>query len=153
MANHQRIALSWMRATRVLAVSTSLCALAACSEGPGVAGPDNRGISRGGSGPGASTALVGTWRRAIFFIDDFGFARSTETSFIFTADGAASRLRVDRNLTFGLFDTQLEVGQWQLNGNSLIINFASPSAFELTLSVQITGDQLVLSGQTFLRVS
>ncbi len=137
--------------TRLLS-GVMLLAASACSEGTGVVGPGNFGVSRGGAGTNASTALVGTWRRAIFFIDDIGFARSTETSFIFAADGSVSRLRVDRNLTFGLFDSQLDVGQWQLTGNSLVINFVSPSAFQITLSVQLTGEQLVLSGQTFLRV-
>lgn len=124
--------------------------LAAC-DGPGVVGPNSVRLARAGSTPTA-TALVGTWRRAIFFLDDFGYSRSTETTFQFAADGSLVRVQIARNFTLGLVDVLVDAGRWRLNGSLVILDYATPTTFQVSLPFSVVGDQLDLAGQTFLRV-
>jgi hypothetical protein len=136
----------------IFAVLFSALALTGCS-GDGIAGPANRRIARA---DGVNTTpianLVGTWRREVFFLDEFNFARSTETTFQFNGDSSVVRLQVARNFTLGLVDAQVSTGRWTVSGEDLVIDFLTPSAFRLTLETSLVGDQLVLSGETYLRV-
>jgi hypothetical protein len=126
-----------------------LCCLAC--DGPGVVGPTTTRLTRIGATNPAS-ALVGTWRRAVFFLDDFNYSRSSETTYQFAADGAAVRVQVARNYTLGLADILVSAGRWRLEGSRLVIDFVSPSTFQLALDMRLVGDQLDLGGQVFLRV-
>lgn len=134
------------------AIAMSVALLAGC-DGDGVSGPGNRQIARAPGTTATPTAsLVGTWRREVFFLDEFNFARSAETTFQFNADSSVVRLQVARNFTLGLADAQVSVGRWTLSGNQLVIDFTTPSSFRLTLQASIVGDELTLSGETYLRV-
>lgn len=134
------------------AIAMSALLLAGC-DGEGVSGPGNRQIARAPGTTATPTAsLVGTWRREVFFLDEFNFARSAETTFQFNADSSVVRLQVARNFTLGLADAQVSVGRWTLSGNQLVIDFTTPSSFRLTLQASIVGDELTLSGETYLRV-
>ncbi|HEX5634378.1 MAG TPA: hypothetical protein VFX50_14155, partial [Gemmatimonadales bacterium] len=84
---------------RIALLALAAVPLAGCG-GDGVVSPNGRMVARGG-GSSVSTALVGTWRRAIFFLDEFGFARATETTWQFGSDGSATRVQVARNFTIG----------------------------------------------------
>ena len=132
-----------------------LCALsiagAAC-DGPGVAGPAGGRVARvGGANP--VLALVGSWRRVIFFLDDFNYARSSETTFQFNTDGSVVRVQVARNHTLGLADVVVSTGLWRMDGAKVVLDFVTPTKFQLSLDARIVGDQLELAGQTYLRVS
>lgn len=141
-------------APRFPAVAVALVAtvLTAC-DGPGVVSPVHRTpiVARIG-GSSISSAIAGTWRRGIFFIDEFNIARSTETTWQFGTDGTATRVVVTRNLTFGLVDVQTATGRWRVEGSTLVVDFLTPSVFQVRLAMQLTGDQLTLTGETFLRV-
>jgi hypothetical protein len=134
----------------VLVLVLSL-ALAGC-DGPGVVSP---GVVRygqvGGSG-NLAQALVGTWRRTIFFIDDQGVARSSETSWQFGADGAVVRVQVARNLSLGLADVVVSAGRYRVENTRVLIDVVSPSATQLAFEVRVTGAQLTLAGEPYLRV-
>lgn len=138
---------AWRRAIAALAVAL----VAGACDGPGVVSPGRPviGISGGAS---ASTSIVGTWRRTLFFLDDFGIARSSETSWQFTADGTVTRILVSRNLTFGLVDVLVSAGRYQLQGARVAIDFVTPSPWQLTLDVRRVGNELELAGQRYLPV-
>ncbi len=136
--------------TRSLVLALVLV-LAAC-DGPGVVGPGAGRVARiGASDP--ATALVGNWRRIVFFLDDLNYARSSETTYQFAADGTALRLQVARNHTLGLADVLVAAGRWRVDGTRLVLDFATPSPFQVVLTMRLTGDALDLGGQTFLRVT
>ncbi|MEO7963288.1 MAG: hypothetical protein ABIT38_05190 [Gemmatimonadaceae bacterium] len=132
-------------------IVTSL-ALAACA-GPsdGVAGPGVVQIARPGSSNSA-VALLGTWRRAEFFVDDLGFTRSAETTWIFSPDRSATRTTVTRNIDLGLTDVQLTAGTWRLSDTNVIIDVISPAPVRFEFTVRVVGNQLELAGQSYLRV-
>lgn len=136
-----------VRGARVAA----LVLLVAGCDGPGVASPGRPIVGVSGAGS-AGASVVGTWRRAIFFLDDFGIARSSETSWQFTADGAVTRVLVSRNLTFGLVDVQVGAGRYQLQGTRIVIDFVTPAPAQLTLEVRRVGNELELAGQRYLPV-
>jgi len=122
-------------------------------DGDGIAGLNDRQIARAdGVNTTPTTNLVGTWRREVFFLDEFNFARSSETTFQFNGDSSVVRLQVARNFTLGLADAQVSTGRWTLSGEDLVIDFVTPTAFRLTLEASLVGDQLTLSGETYLRV-
>lgn len=134
------------------AVAVSALLLAGC-DGDGIVGLDNRQIARAPGTTATPTAsLVGTWRREVFFLDEFNFARSSETTFQFNGDSSVVRLQVARNFTLGLADAQVSSGRWTLSGDQLVIDFTTPSSFRLTLQASIVGDALTLSGESYLRV-
>ncbi|MBK8248330.1 MAG: hypothetical protein IPK85_13125 [Gemmatimonadetes bacterium] len=128
-----------------------LLPLCLACDGPGIAGPTTARIGRVG-GSNTSAALLGAWRRAIFFLDDFNYSRSSETTYQFAADGTAVRVQVARNHTLGLADILVSAGRWRLEGARLVIDFVSPSPFQVALDMRLVGDQLELGGQLFLRV-
>lgn len=134
------------------AVAVSALLLAGC-DGDGIGGPDTRQIARHGGGTNTTPALslVGTWRREVFFLDEFNFARSSETTFQFNGDSSVIRVQVARNFTLGLADAQVSAGRWTLSGDQLVIDFTTPSSFRLTLQASIVGDELTLSGESYLR--
>lgn len=133
---------------RVLGVAALVLALGAC-DGPGVAAPGRRLVGVSGAGS-AATSIVGTWRRTVFFLDDFGIARASETAWQFTADGAVTRVLVSRNLTFGLVDVQVSAGRYQLQGARVVVDFVTPAPAQVTFDVRRVGNELELAGQRYL---
>ncbi len=128
-----------------------LAATMAC-DGTGVTSPTTARIARTGS-TSPATSLVGTWRRIVFFFDDFNFANSSETTFQFAGDGTLVRSQIARNHTLGLVDVFVSTGRWRQQGTRLEIDFVSPSTSQVVFEARVTGNQLELAGQTYLRVT
>jgi len=118
-------------------------------DGPGVAGPGRRPVGTVGASI-TSGAITGTWSRIVYFVDDFGIARATETSWQFAADGGVVRVLVARNYTFGLADVFISAGRYQLVNSRVRVDFVTPSPSTLELEVRRTGNQLELGGQAYL---
>jgi len=139
------------RATATCVVPAAL-ALAGC-DGPGVVSPGTVRYGQVGAGGGSvSQALVGTWRRAVFFLDDVGVARASETSWRFGADGTVVRVQVARNLSVGLADVVVSAGRYRVENTRVLIDFVSPSPAQLAFEVRVSGTQLTLAGEPYLRV-
>ncbi len=128
-------------------------AIMACSGGP--VAPPGRGTTGpiSGAGPVSSTALAGTWRRNLVFIDDLGYLHSSETTWTFVANGTALRTIVATNHTLGAFDTSVTSARWRLDGTNLTIEFVAPSPGSIVLEARVQGDSLFLAGQEYLRIS
>lgn len=140
-----------LRQCRLVATAASLMLGAACV-GEYVSAPGGARIARSGA-IGSIEPLVGTWRRAVFFVDDFGISRASETTWRFAADGSASRTLVTRNLMLGVADVFLAAGRWRTAGNQLVIDLETPSPVQLQFTTRVVGDQLELSGELFLRAT
>ena len=140
---------------RRCAVFLLLAVLAACDSGRlgaprGTSRTGTTGIIGGGSA--ASTAIVGTWRRTLFFLADDGSASSNETTWRFNSDGSASRLTVTRNFTAGLFDAQTVDARWEALTQSVRITYLPPSSGTFEFTFRITNDTLYLASQAYGRV-
>lgn len=131
--------------------SVLVCVLAAGCDGPGSVAPGGARFGRVGTGS-ASLDVVGTWRRAVFFVDDFGIARSTETSWQFGDDGSAARVLIARNLSFGIVDVLVSAGRYRVENTRIIIDFTSPAPSQLDFEVRRSGDQLFIAGEPHFRV-
>lgn len=136
---------------RIALLALAAAPLAGC-DGDGVVSPNGHLVARGG-GPSVSTALVGTWRRAIFFLDEFGFARATETTWQFGSNGAVTRVQVARNFTIGIADVQVAAGSYRYDGARVVIDLVTPAPQQLQFAVRFTSDGLELAGQAYLRVT
>ena len=106
----------------------------------------------GTTGGSAASALVGTWRRALYFFADDGSASSNETTWRFNSDGTASRLTVTRNFTAGLFDAQTVDARWEALTQSVRITYLPPSSGTFEFAFRITNDTLYLASQGYGRV-
>jgi hypothetical protein len=142
---------STLRLAAAALLAPAVLASTAC-DGPGVVAPGVVRFGQVGSGGGVSQALVGTWRRTIFFVDDVGVARATETSWQFGADGAVVRVQVARNLSFGLADVVVSAGRYRVENTRVLIDLVSPSPVQLAFEVRVTGTQLTLAGEPYVRV-
>ena len=105
-----------------------------------------------GGAPATSTALVGTWRRVLYFFADDGSASSNETTWRFNSNGTASRLTVTRNFTAGLFDSQTVDARWEALTQSVRITYLPPSSGTFEFTYRITNDTLYLASQGYGRV-
>ena len=114
----------------------------------GVARSGPVGVSGGGA---LASEIVGTWRHALFFIDDDGIRRSSETTWRFSSDGSAVRTIVARNFTDGVADVSYASARWEAQGTSLLLTFLSPSAGSVRLGYRVEGNTLYLGAQPFLR--
>lgn len=119
-------------------------------DGSGALSPGSRRFGQAGV-PSTSLSIAGTWRRTIYFVDELGIARASETTWQFTADGAATRVQVTRNFSFGLVDVFVSAGRFRLENTRVIIDLVTPSPVQLQYDVRLTGDELQLAGQTFIR--
>jgi hypothetical protein len=145
----------WIRKQAVaLGLSLAGALAGAGCDVQGLIGPrGNQMASFGGSPTSTTTAsLAGTWRHALFFVDDFGFTNSTETTWQFSGDGTALRTIVTRNITLGTSDATITVARWRVSGTRVIIDFVSPTTGTIELAFSVQGNQLILAGQTFTRV-
>jgi hypothetical protein len=100
---------------------------------------------------GTETSLVGEWTREIVFFDDFGFANSSRTVWLFQAGGSAMRTVVTTNFTLGVADTIVTQAAWEVQGTAVEIEFAEPSPGTITLDFSVEGDSLLLAGQAYQR--
>lgn len=133
------------------AVAVATLACVAC-DGPGIASPRRVTIATTGGGAGA-LSVVGNWRRIVYFIDDFGISRSTETTWQFASDGSAVRVQVARNYSFGLVDVLVSAGRYRVEGTRILIDLTSPSVTQLSYEVRRNGDQLEIAGQPYVLVT
>jgi hypothetical protein len=131
-----------------------LAVLAACDSGRLSAprGSVTTGTTGTIGGSAASTAIVGTWRRVLYFFADDGSASSNETTWRFNSDGTASRLTVTRNFTAGLFDAQTVDARWEALTQSVRITYLPPSSGTFEFAYRITNDTLYLASQGYGRV-
>ncbi len=143
--------MSLVRRALALAVAAGTVAvsLASC-DGPGVVAPRGTVIRAGTTS--AASSVVGTWRRTVYFLDDFGIAHSSETSWQFGADGAMVRVQVTRNLTFGLADAQVSAGRYRVEGTRLVIDVVTPAPSQLSFEVRRVGNQLEIAGEPYFLV-
>jgi len=136
-----------------IAAFIAFAAMIAACDGSGVASPDRPTVGFGGNSTTISQSLVGTWRHTFEFVDDFGFANATVTTWTFAADGSAERTLVTQNFTVGSADTLLTTARWSASGDSLTIQFTSPSPGTFEFKVSVQGNQLTLAGEAYTRVS
>ena len=135
-----------------LAMAAGLGLLAACDAG--VVGPaGSRGAVGIEGGALASGTLEGTWRRRLYFLDDYGYAHGTETTWRFQAGGDAVRTIVTSNFTLGVADTTVATARWRPDGTRVVIEFLTPSPGVITLDVRLEGTQLYLAGQRYDRIA
>jgi hypothetical protein len=130
-----------------------LLLLTATCDGTGVVRPDRPLIGIGGGSSSLERAIVGSWQRILFFLDDFGFVRSSETHWQFAADGTAVRAVIARNFTVGISDVTIATALWKVEGTSVHIDFLTPSPGSVQLEVRIQSDTLYLAGQAYSRGS
>lgn len=96
--------------------------------------------------------IVGTWRRQVNFIDEYGFVNLFETTWTFDPFGNAVRSEVTASVTLGVADTAITTGVWRFDGPLVAITFLQPSPGQLRLDVLVLGDVMTLGGQEYLRV-
>lgn len=140
-------------------VSTLACGGVAVDGSTGVnGGGSGTGTSEGGGGGSqTSSALVGRWSRVLFFFDMFGSLHSSETEWVFSADGSAARTVITRNITEGFADATVAFARWQAEGNDVVITYQPPDAgtvrFRFRFESSASGTLLFLGETQFLRVS
>lgn len=110
-------------------------------------------VAVGGGSNTVTDQLNGTWQNLVVFTDEFGFSHSTETVWEFRAAGTAVRTITTRNITLGLVEVAQTTARWRVEDTNLVIEFLPPESGQVTLQFFFQGDQLVLGGQTFTRVS
>jgi hypothetical protein len=133
-------------------LSLLLRLLAAC-DGGRLGGPTGGTLATGTTGTNASSGLVGTWRRILYFLADDGSASSSETTWRFNADGTASRLSVTRNFTAGLADAQTVDAKWQALTQTVRITYLPPSSGTFEFTYRVTRDTLYLASQAYGRIA
>ena len=142
-------------------VSTLACGGVAVDGSTGVnGGGSGTGTSGGGGGGGGSqtsSALVGRWSRVLFFFDMFGSLHSSETEWVFSADGSAARTVITRNITEGFADATVAFARWRAEGNDVVITYQPPDAgtvrFSFRFESSASGTLLFLGETQFLRVA
>ena len=146
-------ALSSMRPTRRSMLAVLCLAAALGCDGPGVASPDRPLLPIGGGAPTLRNALVGSWTRTFVFVDDFGLAQLSETTWQFLADGTASRSVTTTNLATGFADVVTTTAQWRVEDVTLVIDFETPTPGTVRLDLSIQDDQLTLAGEVYTRAT
>ena len=133
----------------------TLVLIAAC-DGGRLGAPDGGTLGTVGTrttGTIASSELVGTWRRILYFLAEDGSASSSETTWRFNADGTASRLLVTRNFTAGLADAQTVDARWEPLVQTVRITYLPPSSGTFEFSYRVNGDTLYLASQAYARIA
>jgi hypothetical protein len=112
-------------------------------------------VGSGGSGPGGgstSSALVGRWSRTIVLTTSDGTVHESRTEWEFAGDGTATRRVIAWNVTEGIGDTLVAVGQWRTSGSTLTIGWLSPTAGTVVFEWSVRGDQLAIGSDQYARV-
>ena len=140
----------------VIRRSLSLLLLVAACDGGRLSAPVGGTLGTAGTGtPGttASSELVGTWRRILYFLADDGSASSSETTWRFNADGTASRVSVTRNYTAGLADAQTVDARWEPLVQTVRITYLPPSSGTFEFTYRVNSDTLYLASQAYARLA
>ena len=123
----------------------------------GVNGGTGTGTGGGGGGSQASSALVGRWNRIIYFYDTFGSLHSSETEWVFAADGSAARTVITRNLSEGFADAAVLLARWRVEGSEVVIAYQPPNTgtvrFRYRFEASAVGTLLFLGETQFVRVA
>ena len=142
---------------RSIALGAALLAALACggvamdTVGPFGTGTPNGGAPVGGSVAAAERLLVGRWMNVYFLYDDIGALHSSETTWQFFSDKAATKTLVTRNHTEGFYDVIVNTYRWSTTGDQLTIG--SPNGtFNQVLAYRINSDTLVLATIPFIRI-
>ena len=114
--------------------------------------PYDRQIGIVGGSDSAPPNIVGTWKRDITFIDEYGFVNNFETIWTFEAAGAAIRNDITENVTLVVADTAITTGFWRFDGPLVVINFMQPTPGQLRMDVLVQGNVMTLGGQVYQRV-
>jgi hypothetical protein len=138
-----------MRRLVSCAIVFALTALSACNDN-GV-GPGAPLVFQTPSPTTSTAGVVGTWTRSVSFVDEFGATKTTETTWVFSADGSATRTVTVRSSAAGPATTTESTARWQVQGDQVAIDFVTPNAARVTLQFSRVGDSLILGGETFLR--
>ena len=141
------------RWTLVVTMMATVTTLAACDSGRLSAPRGSTLGGLGGTSSGGAAAIVGTWRRILYFLADDGSASASETTWRFNSDGSASRLSVTRNFTAGLADAQTVDARWEALTQSVRITYLPPSSGTFEFSYRINRDTLYLASQGYVRVA
>lgn len=146
-----------VRAVRARSVALIVAMLAvsitsACGDGGLLATDPIRATTGDGGVTALGDALVGTWRRIIFFIDDAGVPRSSETTWRFDASGTTARSVVARDLSSGLSDAVVITGSWHVENAEVVVTFDPPAGGQVRFSASVAGDTLFLASQPYMRV-
>jgi hypothetical protein len=123
---------------------------AACADYPVLPAGSRDGPDLVGT-DGTETSLVGEWTREIVFFDDFGFANSSKTVWLFQPGGSATRSVVATTFTLGVADTIITQAAWEVQGTTVEIEFGEPTPGTITLDFRLEGDSLLLAGQSYQR--
>ncbi len=132
------------------AVVLGLSTLSACGNDAGV-GPGAPLVFQTPSPVVSTSGVVGTWTRSVSFVDEFGATKTTETTWVFNADGSATRTITVRSSAAGPTTTTESTARWQVQADQVAIDFVTPSPARVTLQFSRVGDSLILGGETFLR--
>ena len=100
----------------------------------------------------AQPNIVGTWRRDITVIDEYGFVNSVAQTWTFDQFGNAERVEVRANVSLDVADTVTTTGFWRFDGPLVVINFLEPTPGQLRMDVLVQGNVMTLGGQVYLRV-
>lgn len=137
-----------------------MLACGGAGDGPtGINGGGTEAGTGGGAGGGsqASSALVGRWNRIVYFYDAFGSLHSSETEWVFAADGSAARTVITRNLTEGFADASVLLARWRVEGSEVVISYQPPDAGTVRFGYRFEGSSvgtLLYLGETqFVRAS
>ena len=139
----------------------SVLACGGAGDGPtsvtGGFGTGTGGSGTGGGGSQASSALVGRWNRIIYFYDAFGSLHSSETEWLFAADGSAARTVITRNLSEGFADAAVLLARWRVEGSEVVITYQPPNTgtvrFGYRFEASAAGTLLFLGETQFVRVA
>ncbi len=131
-------------------VVLALALLGACGRDAGV-GPGAPLVFQTPSPTTSTSGVVGTWTRSVSFVDEFGATKTTETTWVFNADGSATRTISVRSSAAGPTTTTESTARWQVQADQVAIDFVTPNPARVTLQFSRVGDSLILGGETFLR--
>ncbi|HSA57380.1 MAG TPA: hypothetical protein VLE53_16840 [Gemmatimonadaceae bacterium] len=142
---------------RVAAACAALLALGLAScDGLGPVGPEpNQLAAVGGTDTSAdpNVALVGTWHRTVLFVDEFGNSRAIETTWRFAGDGSAVRTIVTTNLTLQTSEVEVVQARWRIQEGAIVLEFTDPLSAPIFVDFVIIGDELILGGELFTRIT
>jgi hypothetical protein len=134
--------------------------LGACDATARLGGPRSGQSFGGGSGggdeppPQIDPSLVGAWQRVLILTSSSGDLLRTETTWIFRADGSATR-RVDV-IDFGrsLADVFESDARWRVVDGAVVIDWEPPLSGTLRLDYFLAADgrSVVLGFDRYLRV-
>lgn len=137
------------------AILLLLALIVGCDSRVHVLGPGGTTGGRTGGGTGGSAidaALVGQWRRTLYFTGSSGSTHLSETVWEFLGDGTATRTVLTVNLTIGWGDRVVTEARWTTQSGRLVITYLTTSAGTVAYDYRIDGRTLFIAGQAYGRI-